>query len=238
MNEPIHAQQAYWTKWNAENREKRLSDISRDQQDMVIAWLGQLGRTDLDIIEVGCGAGWLCPALLQYGKVTATDFAEEVVARAQQRVPDAKFVAGDFMALDFGVKSYDVVVTLEVLSHVSDQEAFVAKLASLLKPGGWLILATQNRPVLENHNHVMPTQPGQLRHWLDRAELEALLSRHLQVQKIETITPTASKGVMRLLAGRAAKRVWRAIFGTILERRLAAAGFGWTLMALAQKPAG
>lgn len=237
MNEPIPAQQAYWTKWNAEHREKRLSDISRDQEEFVTAWLEELGRKDLDIIEVGCGAGWLCPTLAQYGKVTATDFAEEVVARAQQRMPDVKFVAGDFMALDFGVNRFDVVVTLEVLAHVSDQEAFVAKLASLLKPGGRLILATQNRPVLENHNHVPPTQPGQLRHWVDRGELEALLARHFEIKQIRTITPNASKGVMRFVAGRAAKKALRAVAGKVIERRLAAAGFGWTLMALAQKPA-
>ena len=41
---------------------------------------------------------------------------------------------------------------------------------------------------------------------------------------------------MRLIAGRSAKRVMRAIAGKAVERRLAAAGFGWTLMALAEKP--
>lgn len=236
MNEPIPAQQAYWTKWNTENREKRLSDISRDQEEFVTAWLSDLGRKDLEIIEVGCGAGWLCPTLKQFGAVTATDFAEEVVARAQQRMPDVKFVAGDFMALDFGASRYDVVVTLEVLAHVADQDAFLAKLASLLKPGGHLILATQNRPILEKYNNVAPPGPGQLRHWVDRAELEALLARHFEIKQIHTITPSASKGVMRFVAGRAAKKALRTVVGKMIEHRLAAAGFGWTLMTLAQKP--
>lgn len=203
----------------------------------MLRWLDGLGRTDLDIIEVGCGAGWLCPSLKPYGRVTATDLSDEVLARAAARVPDVHFVAGDFMALGFTEGGYDVVVTLEVLSHVGDHSAFVARLARLLRPGGKLILATQNRPVLERHNKVAPTEPGQLRRWFDRDELTRLLAPHLDVSELHTITPMANKGPMRLLAGRQARRAMRLVSGRAIERALGAAGFGWTLMALAEKRA-
>ena len=157
--------------------------------------------------------------------------------RAQERTPEARFVAGDFMALDFGAAKYDVVVTLEMLSHIADQNAFVAKLAHLLKPGGTLIMATQNRPVLQNHNNIPPPEPGQLRKWVDRQELETLLREQFEVREIRTMTPSASKGLMRLVAGRRVKQLLRAVIGRVVERQLAAAGFGWTLMALARKPA-
>lgn len=235
MNQPIETQQAYWTKWNAEGREHRLSDISRDQLEVVLGWLTSLGKTDLNIIEVGCGAGWLCPTLMQFGRTTATDLCADVLSRARARLPEVEFVAGDFMALDFGAAKFDVVVTLEMLSHVADQEAFIFKLARMLKPGGVLMLGTQNRPVLQNYNNIPAPEPGQLRHWVDKPELEALLKRHFHVRQVLTITPNANKGVMRFIAGRSAKRVMRAIAGKAVERRLAAAGFGWTLMALAEK---
>lgn len=203
----------------------------------VVEWLMALGRTGLDVINVGCGAGWLEPTLMQFGNVTGTDLSESVLVRAQERTPEARFVAGDFMALDFGAAKYDVVVTLEMLSHIADQKAFVAKLAHLLKPGGTLIMATQNRPVLQNHNNIPPPEPGQLRKWVDRQELEALLSEQFEVREIRTMTPSASKGLMRLVAGRRVKQLLRAVIGRVVERQLAAAGFGWTLMALARKPA-
>ncbi len=234
MDQRIETQQAYWTKWNAEGREHRLSDISRDQQDVVLGWLKAVGRTNLNIIEVGCGAGWLCPTLTQFGRVVATDLCADVLSRARERFPDVEFIAGDFMALDSDVK-YDVVVTLEMLSHVADQDAFIAKLAGMLKPGGLLMLATQNRPVLQDHNNIPAPQPGQLRRWVDKTELETLLTRHFRVRQMLTVTPNASKGAMRFVAGRKAKKVIRAIAGRVVERRLAAAGFGWTLMALAEK---
>lgn len=235
MNQSSGGQQAFWNEWNASTREQRLSDISIDQRDVVVRWLSETARRDLRIIEVGCGAGWLCPSLQRFGRLTATDLSDEVLARASQRMPDVEFVAGDFMALDFPEGAFDVVVTIEVLSHVADTDAFMAKIAQLLKPGGLLMMATQNRPMLEQHNNIPPPKPGQLRRWVDRAELETLLNRHLNVREVFSVTPNANKGLMRLVAGRAARRVLRTVAGKAPERALAKAGFGWTLMALAQK---
>lgn len=235
MNQPIELQRDFWDGWNASNREHKLSEVSRDQREMILDWLARLDRTDLDIIEVGCGAGWLCPSLKPFGRVTATDLSEQVLARANERVPDVAFIAGDFMALEFGRAAFDVVVSVEVLSHVADHDAFIAKLASLLRPGGLLMLATQNRPVLERFNTVAAPQPGNLRRWFDRRELTELLAPHFDLREIKTITPVAGKGPMRLLAGRQSKRALRAMLGRTVENALARAGFGWTLMALAQK---
>ncbi|MEZ5959045.1 MAG: class I SAM-dependent methyltransferase [Hyphomonadaceae bacterium] len=236
MTDPIGQQASYWDAWNADNREKSLSDISRDQRETVIKWLDEVGRYNLDILEVGCGAGWLCPTLKSYGRVTATDLSPTVLERAANRIADVRFITGDFMNIDLAEESFDVIVTLEVLSHVADQQAFVAKIAKLLRPGGTLILATQNRPVLEQHNTVPPTQPGHLRRWFDRQELTELLSPHVRIREIATMTPIANKGVMRLFAGRQARRAMRLISGRTIERAMAAGGFGWTLMSLAQKP--
>ncbi len=235
MSEPIALQRAYWTEWNAANREKGLSEISRDQREAVISWLNRSERTDLDVIEVGCGAGWLCSSLKVFGRVTATDLSEDVLARAARRVPDVRFVPGDFMSIDFPPASFDVVVTLEMLSHVADQPAFVAKLAQLLRPSGTLILATQNRPVLERFNNVAPTEPGQLRKWLNRDELIALLSSHFEIIELKCMTPIAGKGLMRLVAGRKVRQAIRQAVGRLYDRVLSGAGLGWTLMALARK---
>jgi SAM-dependent methyltransferase len=108
--------------------------------------------------DVGCGAGWLCSRLTPFGSVTGTDLSDAVLARAAQRVPQAKFIAGDFMALDLG-SDYDVAISLEVLPHVADQPAFLAKIAGLLKPGGYLMLATQNKPALLR-NDIPAPKPG------------------------------------------------------------------------------
>ncbi|HRK64268.1 MAG TPA: class I SAM-dependent methyltransferase [Terricaulis sp.] len=235
MSDPIAEQASYWDAWNAENREHAQSDISHDQKEAALGWLSATGRFDLDILEVGCGAGWLCPWLKPYGRVTATDLSPDVLRRAAERIAGVEFINGDFMTLDFPEHGFDVVVTLEVLSHVGDQPAFIAKIARLLRRGGVLILATQNRPVLERHNEVAPTQAGHLRRWFDRNELSELLAPHFTVEAMRTMTPIANKGPMRLIAGRWGRRVMRALSGRRLETTLGSAGFGWTLMTLARK---
>lgn len=230
-------QRLAWEKWNAETREKRLSEVSADQRDYVVAWLERLGSKDLDIIDVGCGAGWLCPSLEPFGRVTATDFCADTLGRAQARMPAIKFVPGDFMALTFEAGGYDVVVSLEVLSHVTDQAAFVARLARLLRPNGTLMLATQNRPTLEQLNNVPPPAPGSIRQWVDRDQLTALLSPHFEILEMHAITPRANRMPWRLVSNNKVDAVLRALFGDAPKRWKERLGWGWTLMTLARKRA-
>ena len=228
-------QRVAWEWWNAETREKSLGEISTDQRDHVQRWLQRLGRHDLHIIDVGCGAGWLTPTLTSFGYVTATDLSSDLLARAQLRFPLAKFVPGDFMALPFPQKHFDAVISLEVLAHVEDQPAFVAKLASLLSDGGLLMLATQNKPVLEKLNNVPPPPDGALRRWVDEAELRALLDPHFEVLELKAITPRVNRYPWRLVCNNKADKFLHALFGNAPKRLKERLGWGWTLMTLARK---
>jgi 2-polyprenyl-3-methyl-5-hydroxy-6-metoxy-1,4-benzoquinol methylase len=236
MNAPISLQQDFWNRWNAENRETEIPDISRRQAEVILGWLEQTGRRNLKILEVGCGAGWFCPQLARYGKVTGTDLSDEVLSRAGEKFPEVDYVAGDFMELDFGSGNFDVVVTLEVLSHVADQEAFVRKVNRHLRPGGTLMMATQNRFVLQNFNRVPPPAPGQLRKWVDRHELRELLRPHFDVREIFSVSPKANRGIMRIVNSSKLNKPVRAVLGDRVERLKESAGLGWTLMVLARKP--
>lgn len=228
-------QRASWNAWNASTREKRLSEISVDQRTVVEAWLSNIGRTDLNIIEVGCGSGWLCPTLERFGSVTATDIADEVLKRAQARMPAVKFVAGDFTALDFGREAFDVVVSMEVLSHVADQTAFLNKLADMLKPNGVLMLGTQNRIALEKYNNVPPVIPGVLRKWVDERQLRDLLRPRFDVFEVRGITPKTDKMPWRLVNNPKINPLLDTLSGGAIKRMKERAGWGWTLMALARR---
>lgn len=233
----IELQTSFWNKWNADNREHQKSEISVRQAEVVLGWLDALGRTDLDILEVGCGSGWLTPELSRYGCVTGTDLSDEVLGRAAERWPQVTFRAGDFMALDFGKATFDVIVSLEVLSHVFDQKAFIGKLATHLRPGGFLMLATQNRHVLEKYNAIPPPAPGQLRRWVYQHELAELLVPEFESKQLFTVSPIARVGFMRLVNSWKLNAPIRAIFGNRVERLKERLGFGWTLMSLSRKSA-
>jgi 2-polyprenyl-3-methyl-5-hydroxy-6-metoxy-1,4-benzoquinol methylase len=236
----MDTQQRFWNEWNSSTRERDVARVSLDQADVIESWLAARGRRDLDIIDVGCGAAWLEPRLSPFGRVTATDLSDEVLSRAKTRMPEVRFVAGDFMALEFGKSAFDAIVTLEVLSHVADQHAFIAKLHGMLRPGGQLMLATQNRPALQRNDIPQP-KPGQLRRWVDRHELRALLEPSFVVEELFSLTPQYNRGFLRLQhshkLGRLVsmlrlQRAWRR-FEKLEER----AWLGWTLMVRATKRA-
>lgn len=229
----IPQQRSFWNSWNAGHRERDVGEVSDDQARVIIGWLDGLGRHDLSLIDVGCGTGWLSGRIASYGRVVATDLADDVVGRAADRYPDVSFRAGDFMSLDFEPAAFDVAVSCEVLSHVADQPAFLARIASLLRPGGRLMLATQNRPALEL-NDIAPPGEGQLRHWVDRREISELLAPDFRVVEIFSITPRFNRGLLRKLhSQRLARIAGRVGLGGLIQamRRLEErAGLGWTLM--------
>jgi 2-polyprenyl-3-methyl-5-hydroxy-6-metoxy-1,4-benzoquinol methylase len=124
------------------------------------------------------------------------------------------------------------------LSHVTDHAAFVAKLASLLKPGGLMMMATQNRPALEK-NDMPPPAPGQLRRWFDRDELLALLKPAFEVEELFSITPKYNRGPLKLINADKVRDGLHAVgldfVLTATDRVQEKAWMGWTLMALAKK---
>ena len=177
--------------------------------------------------------------MTRFGQVTVTDLADEVLQRAAMRSPRVNFVAGDLFEVDLPLGSFDVAVSLEVLSHVADQQAFVHRVASLLKPGGVVLLATQNRAVLERWSQVGPPAPGQLRRWVDARQLRQLLSSHFDQIEIGSVLPVGDQGWLRLLNSHKLNRLLARLvpadrIQTAKERAL----LGHTLMARAVRVAG
>ncbi|AHE55873.1 bifunctional 2-polyprenyl-6-hydroxyphenol methylase/3-demethylubiquinol 3-O-methyltransferase UbiG [Sphingomonas sanxanigenens] len=102
-------------------------------------------------LDVGCGAGLLSEPLARLGAaVTGVDAAAETIAAARAHAA-AQGLAIDYHAgeLDqLGDATFDLVVSMEVVEHVTDPAAFVAGLATRLAPGGLMILSTPNRTAL------------------------------------------------------------------------------------------
>lgn len=140
-------QQRFWSTWNAQHREQTVGPVSEQQATVILDWMREvpgasLGKK-LNILEVGCGSGWLCERLASFGCVTGTDLATEVLQRAQKRAQHIRFLAGDFLLMDFPEESFDVTVGLEVLSHVSDQASFLCRISKVLRGGS--ILCSRRR---------------------------------------------------------------------------------------------
>jgi len=105
----------------------------------------------LTLLDVGCGGGLIAEPMRRLGfEVTAIDASSENIGTArvhgEQQGLDIGYRAATVEQLEAeGAGPFDVVLTLEVIEHVADPEAFIRTCARLVKPGGMMIVATLNR---------------------------------------------------------------------------------------------
>jgi len=229
----------FWNDWNTRIREEVPLDLaSRRRGETVLSMLGSLMLENPRILEVGCGTGWLAERLTRFGTVFATDLADEVITRAQRRVEAVTFVAGDIMTLTLPLETFNVVVTLETLSHVADQRAFVGRLADLLRVGGYLILTTQNSFVFERRNDVLPRCPGQRRSWVNWKDLKRLLKPRFTILSATTVEPAGHRGVLRLVNSvKLNAQLGRLLSMNTIERLKERVGLGQSLVVLCRRKA-
>ena len=94
-------------------------------------------------LDVGCGTGFVLSGLREAFpkmQLAGTDFLEDGLTFARQRVPSATFALGN--AQDLGVSGhFDVVGAFDVLEHIDDDLAVLRRMHAATKPGGGLLIA-------------------------------------------------------------------------------------------------
>ncbi len=118
-------------------------------------WILEKIRTLLspacDILDIGCGAGFLTNALGCSGhRVTGIDVSAKSLDVAQKRDPtkSVRYMQLDAFALPFPPQSFDVVCAMDFLEHVEMPGQIVREAARLLRPKGLFFFHTFNRNLL------------------------------------------------------------------------------------------
>jgi 2-polyprenyl-6-hydroxyphenyl methylase/3-demethylubiquinone-9 3-methyltransferase len=134
--------------WDPQGPSKPLHDLNplRCQYiDRAVSLPGKL------IVDVGCGGGILSEAMARAGaRVLGIDLSQACLEVARLHALEARIeldyrnVSAEDLAREHPAH-FDVVTCMELLEHVPDPAAMVGELASLVRPGGELIVSTLNR---------------------------------------------------------------------------------------------
>jgi len=236
----VQEQNAYNDLWNSMYRSGHFDEIepeARARGEKIIAILASVPLESPSILEVGCGTGWLAERLVRFGPTTGVDQSPQAIEIAKGRGLSAELISCDFYEHPFALAHFDVGVCNEVISTVTDQLRFIAKLASLIKPGGSLILTSQNKFIYKRRRDVGPPKPGNVRKWLSRSELRKLLTPHFRILQMRTIRPKEGKGlILRVAHSYKLNSLLRCFFSEArIDRIKEGLGLGQTWVILAQR---
>ncbi len=235
----IEEQRRFWDwHWQHWLERRTLNEWTEKRGEFLLAILRDLALDQPRLLDLGCGRGWFTEKLADLGQAHGIDLSQEAISAAQERRRDIRYVAGNFYAADLPRDYFDVVVSQEVIAHVEDQPKCVDLVADLLKPGGYFLVSTGNKFVMDRLGdvgwNVQPPQHIALQ--LSRRGLQALLEPRFNIVRWSTILPMGQHGILRLVNS---YKLNAALRFFIPEQKLTAlkerAGLGYQLIMLARR---
>ncbi len=141
------------------------------------------------VLDAGCGEGVVYRAMKKRGydgEWTGLDLSEDAIAFAQNRNPEATWLADSITNMLLPSKSFDVAFSSQVLEHLTEPDKALRELERCAKQ--WLLISVPYEPVFkwltwvsmtfkiggdpEHVNHWRPndfknfvSQIGKLHHW-------------------------------------------------------------------------
>jgi SAM-dependent methyltransferase len=229
----LDEQRGFWDeRWD---RQRLPNDYQRRRGDTVLEMLTSLRLRNPEILDFGCGTGWFTADLSRWGRATGIDLSEVAIAEARASYPQVRFIAGNLYETTFPAEHFDVVVSQEVVAHVEDPAGYLDLIARVLKPNGYVIITTANRLVIERWDYG-PDPFAHIKFYPTRREFKQMLRRRFHVLRTTSIIPIGDRGILRLVNSPKLNTALGWLLSPRgLERLKEWAGFGYTIIALAQK---
>lgn len=112
-------------------------------RNTVILWaLGKHCNGFHRYLEVGCGTGFVLEAVraqYEHAELYGSEYFEEGLLHARQRVPSASFRRLDATVME-DKECFDVIGAFDVIEHIEEDEKVLANLARAVVPGGALLI--------------------------------------------------------------------------------------------------
>ncbi len=191
-----HLHHGYWIR----------GDESKEQAQLqLIEHLAQLAdiKPGFDILDIGCGFGGSSLYLAKTFAANVTGITissvqvEMALKAATQQNLNANFLLMDAEAMTFE-KQFDVLWSVESISHYQDRERFFASAARLLKPGGTFAIVDwfkkEDLPLADIKKYIEPIEKGMFVELQTMDEYERYFrSNGLQIAQRENLNEHCAK---------------------------------------------
>ena len=138
------------------------------------------GRTDLRILDCGCGTGNNLAMLRAHGRATGIDLTFSGLAYGR-RQGERLLARASALTLPFSADSFDLVTSFDVIYAFDDRQAAqsLAEMHRVLRPGGHLVLNVAALPMLRGNHSILGGEVQRytrstLRRHLERAGFDVL----------------------------------------------------------------
>ena len=121
------------------------------RQKLVQFFLTKYIKKDTKILDIGCQFGDISLPLAPDAKyIVGLDMSMRSIRIAKdyaglQNIDNASFVVAEVGALPFESNSFDVILFLEVIEHLSNAELSLSEIHRVLKPNGFLLIGTPQK---------------------------------------------------------------------------------------------
>ena len=151
----------------------------RARNDLIIWALTTWFPDARDVLEVGCGTGFVLRgihAALPTAQLTGSEIFSAGLDFAAERLPAARFYQMDATHIPFR-DEFDVIGAFDVLEHIEDDAAVIAEVGRALRPGGGFLISVPQHPALwsrqdVNAFHVRRYTAQEIRRKLEAAGFE------------------------------------------------------------------
>jgi SAM-dependent methyltransferase len=120
-------------------------EIAAESSTGYLSWISELVEPHLgrEVLEIGAGLGTITERYAHGRDVLATDVSDECVAGLRERFSGSRNVEVaqiDIRQLGSTGKRFDSALMINVLEHIKDDAGVLGDLASLVRPGGNVVV--------------------------------------------------------------------------------------------------
>ena len=179
------------------------------------------------LLDIGCGDGFMTELLARrFSRVVGVDASGQHLAEARRRLPEVEFVESLIEELDTDER-FDTVLMLDLLEHLRDPGLVLQKVASLLAPGGIVIVHVPNALAL---NRRIAARMGTLLHCEELSPFDIEIAGHRRSYTLASLTEEVQQAGLRVVqtGGVFLKMLSTAQMDWFLKNGLwVDGGFGW-----------